>query len=287
MAVDDKVIEIDGNKKLDIFSDTHGNLKGLDLLPEGNEFVRIYLGDIFDKSAETAQKMIDYLVEIEAICSLGDHDEALIDDSKINRWREKAEMLRENNRCKNADLLEKFCNEALTVRRGMKKEYLDFVDKLPKQLTLNYNGKIIKITHSALSKIFVKDSYMKDRIVTKGSAAANFERNEFDILLVGHSHTPIMYKTENKNGGVGLIEETIFFNDQTKDISEGRYIISVGSLGDGEWSLRGYPKYNLATKPFDSDYRETYGVIQSKPNKGLIFSMVFSKYDSSRDYEVE
>jgi predicted phosphodiesterase len=263
----EKLIRVNENEDLGIYSDTHENTEYPDSLFEGN-YNLVFLGDIGKGDAGKVKSIVDKFNDYGVKGVLGSHDKAVIDIEKRESYKARAKESENNGDERGAKRFTKFYKNAENLANNLENKYIDYYKSLPKNVVMNYNGKKIVAIHDALKKDNSLGGFYRNRIITKELARKNFEGADFDILLVGHSHEPCMFKLD-KNGN---IEHTIF-----KDTEEGinlnkegyRYIINPGSLGGG---LRYYNKIG-ERKPFNRDPRKTY--VQIKPD--LTMDIIFSK----------
>ena len=233
-----------------VISDIHSKAENLDLLTINNDMKVICLGDICAGDPEGSARAIDWLMEHEAICVTGSHDKPVVDDEALEHYRVREKTLREAGRG-NPDMFIRFYNDALRVRNGLNKEQLDFLASMPRLHTMKTRGKTIHLIHNSLK---TKVNTTGNRIVTIDVARNNFESPEFtgDMLLVGHSHIPLVYH-EHK----GEITETIFSETRSIELREGRYIMNPGSLQRIRTNIR----HNEKTRVFEGEQRVSYGIL--------------------------
>jgi len=233
-----------------VFSDIHGRAESLDLLPDDEGLINICLGDICAGDPEDARRAIDKLRERGALCVSGSHDRPVVDDEALEWFRSREELLRREGRG-NPDILRRFYDDALRIRRGLGGDHLGFLSSLPGTRTISHEGRVVQMIHDSP---LAREDLTKSRILNVEIAEANFEHPSFvgDVLLVGHSHVPLAYRECDRE-----VTETVFDGPGRVELLEGRYILNPGSLQH----LRSYPRYNERTRVFEGDDRVTYGIL--------------------------
>ena len=233
-----------------VFSDIHGRAESLGVLPDDGGLVKFCLGDVCAGDPEGAGRAIDWLREHGALCVSGTHDRPVVDDGALEWFSVMEERLRREGRG-NPGLLRRFQEDALRLRRELNEEQLEYISSMPETRTVTCGGRVIQMIHDSP---LAREDLTKSRILNVEIARANFGHPSFvgDILLVGHSHVPLVYREWE-----GEVTETVFDGPGRVELLEGRYILNPGSLQ----RLRSYPGYNESTRVFEGDDRVTYGIL--------------------------
>ncbi len=222
--------------KVAIFSDLHDNYGALERVPSGLD--RSYcLGDICEDNPESARKCIEKLQELGAECVLGRHDRAIFSDDDRNYF---AEQARAGHR--KADNHRNLMN-AERMRRTLGGEYIEWLKKWEepvKEVELGGGYRMVMV-HDSLERLSEEESLMlglgglyKSRIVSPELAKRNFDSRFFNLLVVGHTHMPMMWE-DPETPKVSVFSE----NNSNASLSRwGRYIICPGSMcGDSGLSI--------------------------------------------------
>lgn len=175
--------------KIGIISDIHGNIKALDAvlkeLENQNVNKIICLGDLIG-GAPMSEKVVQRIINIKdkMLAVKGNREKYIIEGMPKVVHDEKMKISEEQFKR----------NEFL--RKQLSKSSKQFIWSLPKEITLNIEGKKIYIAHYPMNK----DGSFKTHI-KEANAQENenmFLEIEADIYLYGHTHKEIYNVNNNK-----------------------------------------------------------------------------------------
>lgn len=228
-----------------VFGDNHDDADTLQRIPMANA-VYLHLGDLCQGDPESARKSIKMVREMGALCVSGAHDRLAVDDDARNKYKKLSEKMKTLGNKKSEKLFFKFYSEGCRLRDSLEDEYLDFLANLPEAIEMKSDGIKIKAVHDTLVDASNK------RILTADSAKANFEADDFDILFLGHTHTPSMYECLGEEAEVR--EKFFKLGDRCAKTCPGsRFILNPGSIS----VTRGYPLINKKTMLFEDEIQAT------------------------------
>lgn len=208
--------------KVAIFSDIHSNLDALDAVlgHASNELIDEYvcLGDVVGYGAQPAECLRRVRELPNVTCIKGNHDAAVVDERERESFHEVA---LEGIRYTLAHLDE---------------EALQFLRTLPFEYSENNNFLAVHASP------FHPDEW--EYILDHESAERAFGAMESHrVAFVGHSHSPVVFCDD------GSAERFVPGAEAVLDVSQQRYVINVGSVGqprDGNPDAS-YCIYDLAT----------------------------------------
>ena len=185
-----------------IISDIHGNLEALNEVLrkiDNLKIDKIYnLGDLVGYGPDP-DKVIDIILKEDIPSIMGNHDEAVIDIQKSNRFNEYAKKA------------------VIYTLSKLTEEHKSFLESLPL--------KLIEDKFSMVHASFYYPDFWN--YVDMRNVYIQFEYLENDIGFIGHTHIPAVYIKSKKEEKIFLEspKEKIYLEDDKK------YIINVGSVG--------------------------------------------------------
>jgi len=192
--------DVDGPKRIGIFSDIHGNVHALqrvleDLRQENVDYM-LCCGDVVGYGGNP-NECVEILRENGIPTIAGNHDYAALGQVDISYFNDIARTA------------------ILWTREELKPENLAWLKELPLSVELN-------------EMLFVHASPHQPEnwnyIITMGQARVGFQHFRQKICFIGHSHTPFI--VENNDGQLGCPE-----NPRIKCRGNCRYLVNVGSVG--------------------------------------------------------
>lgn len=162
--------------KLVIISDIHGNHDALQALPEDYDELWV-LGDLVNYGPQP-REVVAAVMERASLVVQGNHDHAVAYDDD-SRWSARYRPIAEATRRYTASLLS-----------DAQKAYLR---GLPMQAQAVRDGVVFHLTHAMPS-----DPLYGKHPAEAAGWAAEFETFSADVLLVGHTHRPILRQIGNK-----------------------------------------------------------------------------------------
>jgi predicted phosphodiesterase len=204
-----------------VFGDIHNSAKKLGKLPSDGEYKYLCTGGICESDPGSAMKAIDFLKEVEARVVCGTRDRPVFDDENFKKWILLEEKSKKYGWGKE-DLFRRFYEGAKNLRENLGQDYIDYLRKLDDIITFTEYGTTIQMVHDTLPlKKHTEEQLRKKmksiRVINEEVAKANFESRQYEggILLVGHSHHPVIYqKTLDNVKEVELFDpDTIFYAD--------------------------------------------------------------------------
>ncbi|MBN1310494.1 MAG: metallophosphoesterase family protein [Anaerolineae bacterium] len=202
-----------------VLSDVHANLTAFEAVLKdagklGTDYEFIWcLGDIVGYGPDP-NDCVDLLRSMPHLCLAGNHDWAALGRLDIRTF--------------NADARK----AVLWTRDHLSDENLAYLDALPTTFVL---GEFTLVHGSPRGPIW---EYILDPLV----AALNFPHYQTPYCLVGHTHTPSIFKQLDDKGGCDIIAPTY---GETIQLDQHHQIINPGSVG----------------QPRDSDPRAAYAML--------------------------
>jgi putative phosphoesterase len=168
--------------KVCVIADIHGNYDALKKCIQEAQNLNIKkflcLGDYVGYYYEP-HKCIDLLLDINATCIRGNHEEMLLDAIK--------------NKHRLEYYTSKYGNGIKIALKKLKKKHLDFLKKLPKTKRITIKKKKILLCHGSPWKI---NEYIYPNKFDKFKVKLN--KYNFDNILVGHTHIQMKKRINSK-----------------------------------------------------------------------------------------
>jgi len=206
--------------KIGIFSDIHGNSEAINCVLRTIENIDeiICLGDIVGYGADP-NYCIEKIKELNCKCVGGNHDFGAVGKVNINYFNYYARTA------------------ILWTSRQLKNDNIDFLLKLNKNIELKDN--VFAVHGSPQNPIF-------EYIADKNTASIIFNKFDFKICFIGHSHLAGCFTFNESNHQVDYIN---YSNGGCIEINRNkRYIINSGSIG----------------QPRDGNPKASYGIYDQK-----------------------
>lgn len=202
-----------------IISDIHANLTAFEavLADAEGDYDKIWcLGDVVGYGPHP-NECIERLREFDHLCLAGNHDWAVLDKLDIEDFQPHARFA------------------VLWTREQLKPENYDYLDNLP--VTLNEEEHFTLVHASPRHPIW-------EYILSSNIAQQNFKHFNTPYCLVGHTHSPIIFKEASLPQAMG--DEIVPGPDNfTHKLNTQRLIMNPGSVG----------------QPRDGDARASYGLL--------------------------
>ncbi len=170
--------------KLFIISDIHGNYDALKTAYDNEKFDKlIFLGDAVDYGPEP-DKVIDFLRDNSDINIMGNHDNAVVNNTSCNCSFEMLEL---------SDYTRK--NISMKI---LSKNDIEFIKNFSINKEINIENKRFYLTHgSPYNNI---DGYLFASEAEKVFRDKDFF-NKYDYILIGHTHFMMVYRNKIINPG--------------------------------------------------------------------------------------
>ena len=195
-----------------VLSDIHGNLHALDAILDRTVFDKVlFLGDIVDYGAYP-NECIERLKRLKAICLVGNHDMVQTGDLSMGHMHGEAQQC------------------GWWTKNTLTRKNLDWL-KLHKPERIKDEFRLVHGSPVNPPLDYIDSTKKADYI---------FKNYEFNLLLHGHSHEPLLV---GENEGWAFGSELA---EKFADVTKTRCIINPGSVG----------------QPRDGDERASYGTLE-------------------------
>jgi len=170
-------------KKIALISDIHANLASLDAVKNDEEFIKcediIFLGDAVGYYYNS-EEVIRFLIENNAICILGNHDEDLLYNIKYNKYPSK-------------EYIKRYGSGLIYARDSVSQKSIKWLQSLPEKLCLKIENLSILLHHS--SPIKKNDYVYPDCSDQKRKELFDLD---YDCIFLGHSHYQYVFNKDNQ-----------------------------------------------------------------------------------------
>lgn len=202
-----------------IISDIHANLTALETVLKrsgklGKDYDHIWcLGDVVGYGPDP-DACVDLIRSLPNLCLAGNHDWAALGRLDIRTF--------------NADARK----AVIWTRDNLSQENLEYLEALPSTFVLDN----FTLVHASPREPIWE--YVLDPLI----AALNYSHFETDYCLVGHTHTPIIFRNSHVNDAIQILKPQY---GKPFKLEGGKFIINPGSVG----------------QPRDSDPRAAYALL--------------------------
>lgn len=202
-----------------IISDIHANLTALETVIKragklGKDYDHVWcLGDIVGYGPDP-NECVDLVRSLPNLCLAGNHDWAALGRLDIRTF--------------NADARK----AVIWTREALSLNNLNYLEALPSTFVLNS----FTLVHASPREPIWE--YVLDPLI----AALNYPHFETEYCLVGHTHTPIIFRAGQANESIQIVKPQY---GKPFRLEDGKFIINPGSVG----------------QPRDSDPRAAYALL--------------------------